>query len=448
MPAAARAAAFTFTASGSTSGTTILTGVPAGCSTNPACTVTVSAPVGTNTAVQVLLFRTTDGSGTPLAVGTATTSFIANQATSTGFPLNGVMASFTVQPPTVTQGKPASFTPTINALDAAGETLAAGYVTKQYATPGPFTATVSDATGQTTVSGVSLIKYSGSGAGPATITMTTAGYAPASASMTYASPPPLVPTFAAAFISCVESTNTTTVDEYGSSPPVPVRQFVYQTCSSTPLRFDVNGTLWGGPLGIKSDGTSAGTLGISDELLAFDLNGNVYATNTTSNALNVYATSSGTPSLVRFIQNAGSICSAAVDLQSNLYVGLCNGGVTEYAAGSATVLASDSAAYPPIAVDRSGNVYALNAAKALVAYTPGLFGHGSPQTTSCTASSIKDLAVDTVGNLYVASAAFALLNYTGTLVAIPAAAIQSSNCVSASSTIGIGGAVTVTTPMK
>ncbi len=460
MPAAAHSAAFTFTPATGTGAVTVLAAVPHGCSASSACSITVSAPVGTNESVQVLLFASTDGSGTALAVGTVGTSFIANQSTSTSFGLKGVMASFTVSlsPATFTPGQPLTNGQAQvqeNAFDAAGEALAPGYVTTGLQNAPQFIATVSDTAGQLSVVSGTQLAYSGAGAGPASVTVQAPSYPTVTANVSYAAAAPLTIAFAAGLYGGGDFTSQLVVGEYAAGASTATRQFdaVYHTASGTLVRFDPNETLWGGPIGVKSDGSSAGTLPFSDRLLAFDANGNAYASNITSNALNVYALSGSSATLLRSIASSGAVCSAAPDVSGNIYVGLCSGGVREYAAGSTsgtvTPIASDATAFPPVAVDRSGDVIATATGSTLVVYGPGVFGHGAP-TASCVISVVafNDVGVDTSGNVYVAAQTLSgTQQATGTITEVTAATIARSGCTGTAVLTG-AEPVTVALPLK
>ena len=192
VPAAARSAVYTFLSNGTTVGSQAAS-LPTNCSAT--CSVTLSAPVGM-TSLQTLAYAAPTPSGTPLAYGTTPLTTLANQSTSVNLALVGVMATFSasLNPAGVTVGQYASPSVTISAVDAAGEPLSGAYVNSEFVVPS-FSTTITDPTGQTTISGQTLF-YSGIGSGPATVTVQSANYPSASIPITYAPAAPVAIDFA------------------------------------------------------------------------------------------------------------------------------------------------------------------------------------------------------------------------------------------------------------
>lgn len=68
------------------------------------CTITVPAPVGTNEAWNIAIYASTDGSGTALALDTATETITQGQTNDITFTLNPVVESYTIAWSSTTSG--------------------------------------------------------------------------------------------------------------------------------------------------------------------------------------------------------------------------------------------------------------------------------------------------------------------------------------------------------
>ena len=467
-PAAARSATFTF---GGTGGSPQTVALPANCS-SPTCSVSVSAPIGSN-SVQVLLYATTTGLGTPLAYGTATVTALQNQSTAVNVSLTGVMSTFTISlsPATVTPGQGTPITINYNPVDAAGDNLAPGSFASS-ASPGPRTTpvpnfvtttlvqptisvTIADPAGAVTlgtagVSGLGLA-YLGAGSGPATITVqavvitcsgtfnttcVTANFGSASATLNY----PTVNLTSIGYATSVSGADTLAIHAPLGSSIFP--RTLYNGGSGA-IAFDPSGTLWfpsAGPsstvMGVNSNGSAVGAFTLSGNLLAFDLSGNAYALGSytafapcltgfvDSSTVNVYGIAGGSPNLTRTITAASAVNSVAPGPGGTLYVGTASG-VYQYGStgnGTITPIASNTNAAGPVATDTQGNVYAIYSG-ALAKWTSGTFGL-APPTTTYTATGLGSsqsplsVAIDTIGNVFLSYA-----GYTGgnasTLVVYP-----------------------------
>ncbi|HEY0798972.1 MAG TPA: hypothetical protein VGD50_07465, partial [Candidatus Baltobacteraceae bacterium] len=180
-------------------------------------------------------------------------------------------------------------------------------------------------------------------------------------------------------------------------------------------RFDPSGTLWtSGFIGFKADTTAATPIALADNLLAFDAMGRLY-TRSAGGALNVYTLDANdTPTLTRTITPNAPPCSAAVDDNGNVYVGLCGnsnnpfGEVVEYGPtgnGNVIPIAMNVAASAPVAVSSTGNLYAIynnGSENEIGIWNAGTFGSVSPTggTVSIPSGySIADISVDASGTL-------------------------------------------------
>jgi hypothetical protein len=421
MPAAARSAVFTFTPSGGTPVTNIVSISP---SCAAPCPVTLSAPLGVSLAVGVAVYSSTNGTGNALASGSGVASMFANEVTDQEYSLTGIMASFTVSvtPASLTQGYASSISVGVTALDSAGEPLPPyGAVSPTLAQPA-FTATINGA------GGTSTSYYSGLGTGnPVTVTVSTPGYPSVTSS-----PIPITAAtqtaigYAFGMVLPNGAAVPVGVHEYPAASGTPVRAYspACSTCTGHP-RFDPSGTLWGlYAVGITSSATAAGTFAPAGSLLTFDGSGNVYVSDPTTTAIDEYAGPQST-TLVRQITLPAPPGATAVDVAGNVYVGAANpfsgataNGIAEYPAGGSGTLmpiaTNASFAFP--ATDAAGNVYGVagSATSATVGVWPaGTFGSGPPARTITLTPSpaanadqyqVADMAVDAVGDVYVLEA--------------------------------------------
>ncbi len=314
------------------------------------------------------------------------------------------MASFTVSltPRTVTVGQTSQIQVGESAVDAAGETLAPGFVNSNLAAPA-FSVTVSDPTNTSTAS-----TYSGLGSGPITYTVTTPGYPAATASLQFS--PAAAFTIGYALVAQIGLANGCNVSIFPPQGTSPARTFSFTTvqyCQSPPL-FDRNGVLWNViPVGINPDGTSAGPLAPAGAIpLAFDVSGNLYTSNAGSNAVNVYVAGA----LVRQIALPAAPVGVTVDPSGNVYVGLQQLGLYEYGpsgTGSITPIAMNSSASGSPGSDAVGDVFAAYNNSGAGVWPAGTFSSNPPgrviTSNDTTIGNSGKLVVDPAGGAYFLS---------------------------------------------
>ncbi len=148
------------------------------CTTNPngsrTCTLTIDAPVGTDTFAETL-YSGTNGGGSALSVGKTSWTILAGKANQVDLVLGGVVASIglALSNPTPTEGAPATISLIANLLDAGGAVIIGS---DPLATP--IGLTDSDGSGATTLSATTIktpsdalsIKYTGAAIASAVIT--------------------------------------------------------------------------------------------------------------------------------------------------------------------------------------------------------------------------------------------------------------------------------------
>ena len=414
-PSAARSAVFAFKPAAGGASLTNLVSLPSGCGSPPPCSVSLSAPVGSMQSIQALLYASANGTGTALAVGTSTASIFANQSTSLNFSLSGIMATFSVSlnPSTVTVGQGTAVQVTEIALDAAGEALGPGFVNESLATPS-FSVSVTDPTGLSSIPNTyfAAASYSGVGSGPVTYTVQTPNYPPASASLNFNAAAPATATFAAGAAGydagCGHAgfSFCDAVGVYAGTPATAAalaRQYILPPGGGHP-RFDNNGVLWGvSPVGIKPDGTSAGRFALPGTLLVFDVSGNAYVADPTTNAVDVYSGNT----LVRQINVTAAPVGAAVDPAGDVYVAFASG-AAEYGptgSGSISPIAVNASAGGAVATDGTGTVYALYNG-AVGVWSAGTFNSApartllSPYAPASGYAGFFDVGVDPAGDVY------------------------------------------------
>ena len=404
-PAAAHSAIVTFTSSGGTQRTLVPLGNPCGPTTVCA---TFSAPVATNQSLQILVFASAGGTGSPLAVGNAAATTFSSQTTSVSSALSGIMASYTVSlsPASVTVGTATNIQVTENAVDASNEPLAAGYVTTLLTAP-QFSVALSDASGLSSTG-----TYSGVGNGPIsyTVTVTNATYPPATASLAFTAAAAFTPGFAIEINTPGLGSTSCTLDVYAPANTSPARHYLLPACIPGP-RFDQNGVLWISNYGISVNGTIAGPFTLPGlALFTFDVAGNAYMSDPTIAAIDQYRGSA----LVRQIVPLAQPYGVAVDYTGNVYVGFGNPtpgtGIAEYpptGTGALTPIATNASALFLPAVDANGAVYAAypSGASYVIGVWPfGTFGGGSPIRSIAIPSSTilpSDFAVGPAGDVYL-----------------------------------------------
>ncbi len=167
------------------------------------CTVTISAPVGSDTFAEALYANTT-GTGTPLSLNTTTATIASGQANSVTMTLDGVLASMTlaVNPSTEPTGSASQPQLVVTFLDPSGAQIIGGspLVTSSNVA-NPVTLTDSDKSGATQLATTTLktpndasnltISYNGSASlTSATFTASASGITSASATLTTTSVSP------------------------------------------------------------------------------------------------------------------------------------------------------------------------------------------------------------------------------------------------------------------
>lgn len=375
--------------------------IPPYCSST--CTIWEPAPAGSNVPLNIKTYASADASETPLAIANASPTIFNGQTTTVNAVLTPVMNSWSVSlvPATVQEGMANHVTVKINAFDVSGTAITATYVDPNGISP-TFSASLADPTNQTTLQAApgdnvpGGIEYSGSGGGPATVSVTqgaisrseTLGYsAPAAGTIEFS-------TFDGEFL-----------NEWGAPSVNPIRKYVF-TNSGAPIAvaFDGNGTVWtsagGGIAGYRQDSTYAGYIRFpsGDKLLTFDRSGNLYSAvpaNGVWNVLNEYHVNADLSlTLVRTITApSADINSAAVAPDGTIYIGMTanytagnsQSAVYEYSAGSGSGAVAPVAANSyvgQVAVDGTGNVYAVvnpqyEPTAQIYKWTAGSFGANS-----------------------------------------------------------------------
>ncbi|GAC1432663.1 MAG: hypothetical protein NVSMB5_26520 [Candidatus Velthaea sp.] len=422
VPPAARSATFVLTSAGS-SPYTITTSIPSGCASALPCSLTLQVPAGANVTTTVMTYGSTDGSGAALAGAHTVTTYLAGQTTTGAFPLAGIMASFNavLNPNPLVIGSAGIVNAVVTALDAASESLAAPVDSNLNAVAFCVAVTSSPqsmlmggfACGSAATTNLTLpLQYSGV-SGSATVEVQSPGYTSVTVTPTFtsATPPPAV-AYALA--------SGGSVSVYAPNNTIPIQTFVLS--GTGPIRYDVNGTLWSGTTGVQANGTPVSLpSGIVGTPLAFDTQGNAYTVvNTTpmtpgatsSSVINVYKITGRIALLTRFVNIAGGVVSLAVDPVGNLYAG-GTFGVYEYGPGggngSISPIAQGTNTSGPVAVDRSGNLFAVFSGNVGI-WPVGTFGLSAPATQISMASSnlppnfaltVSDLAANSAGDIEI-----------------------------------------------
>ncbi len=147
------------------------------------CTVTATAPVGTDT-IFVELFGAPNAGGTPLSQGSTTTAVVANGANTIALTLNGVVAKVVIALANSTpqQGTASTIPLTVTMLDAAGAAIVGDPFLN------PVTLTDSDTSGATSLNRTTItspadatgltLSYNGAAIGEITIGATSSGVTP------------------------------------------------------------------------------------------------------------------------------------------------------------------------------------------------------------------------------------------------------------------------------
>ena len=415
------------------------TGVPpssatANC-TGGVCSTSVNAPAGLDTFT-VNLYDTANGTGNLLSSGSATVNIVAGQLNIVNLTFIGVPAAITMTltPTTLATGNTAAASLVAAEVDADNNIIVGPPSTY----PSPITISSSDTSGATSLStntvtsstqGPITVTYSGANTVPSTVTFTSSatGVPPsqsASAKLSFvtgarlyaaaigpntASWPTLMQFITAGGLvqSLLGVTPLSTNLTTGTSLAVGPDGTVYVSASlqgpgpPTPTIWIIGGSGSQGRAPLNTSGQ-----------LATDGGGNLYVASLTGIA--VYGpTASGNAAPLRTVNvPAGSI---ALDPTGNLYALMTQGQINVYppnssgnVAPSRSILAETGVSFGPMATDTSGNLYvrgALSGASAILVYPPGAQGAVAPNRY-ISGSSLQfgsGVAVDASGNIYAFS---------------------------------------------
>lgn len=391
---------------------TILPAAPIPASCGSACTVYFTVPAVSNVTVSVSTYASSDGSGYPLGMAPKGSLTVLASVT-TVFPatLSAVIASIGVSlnPTSVTSGSFQAVTVCVKAKDASGNVISGNYVDIT-GSSSPFTETVIDPTGQTTVnrdqngnaisptsSSCAGITYSGIGTGPSNVRIA-AGTIVGDASLSFSSGPAFATDFA--YIGYPLQ-----IFQSGQASPkaqIEVNPSVGYVSGGA---MDPSGLVWvsnavgnNSMTALRSDGTPMGT--ISDptvsvlRLLTIDSNGLLYGTETNPSSnpgVDLYVMrpnlAASSEALVRYIyMPPGGITSAAVDTSGTIYV-VQGQQILEFPpgtlSGQLTPTATDNRVrYTQVATDGQGDLFATDGAS-VYKWSAGTFGT-SPQNVTLT----------------------------------------------------------------
>lgn len=403
--------------------------LPAGCPASPSCAITVPAPAGeTTSAYRVYVYPTADGSGTALEMATGDVDFVAGGTTTTSVAFRPVMDSFTmtVSPVSYTAQTIAALTLSVVAKDVSGATIGFPYYAKNGARM-QFTVDTTFSDGSTQADQLAIdsaptvatydadgflpnpLKFTARAADVTILHAPISGYAPVTVTVS-----PQQPTNSVGYALAPNQ-----LDLYTAGTATLARSFYFAPQAANFVRFDRNGTVWvdaPGPVpvpfpftslleGATAQGAGAGPIlapSVGDFALSFDAAGRLYVGNASTRSVSVYsvdARSALTP--VRTLSLAASPCSATADASGALYVALCGTtGVTEYAPTSNAAIASNPTASAPVAVDPSGNVFAMYGAT-IGEWTAGTFGPNAPaRTLGGLPCALSDLGAAPTGAVY------------------------------------------------
>ena len=224
-------------------------------------------------------------------------------------------------------------------------------------------------------------------------------------------------------------TPSISINEYATGTTSAIQTFLQDV--GIALRFDPSGTLWsdqvGEFVGYGPDGSKAGTIFGTGQLLWFDVRGNLYTSGRVEGeGVGVYLVGlNDEVESERFIQTTGLPCSVAADRAGNVYLSTCvamrtgrsYSNVMMYgpaANGATTPALTSVVASGPVTIDPSGNVYAVM--NGVVGEWAGSFTTGPPTRTITIGQgmNIFDLAVDRAGNVYAIGRASSALTGTAT----------------------------------
>ena len=443
-------------------GTVPTVSIPVGCASP--CVLTLSVPAGVNSVVKILTYATSDGTGTPLALGSTTGSILSSGQTLLSVSIAQVMASFKVSltPSTVTTAVQQQIFTCVTPYDASGTQItSSNYVDLSGATPA-FTTSLTDATGQTYIIGnpapsCGSIQYTGIESGPTSVTMNE-GALSASATLTFLPANNAVPSF-------VTIDNSGVYYEFSANQTAPFHQFLLnQTGQLAQAAFDASGNLWmennnslfGTFLGVRSDGSFIGAINNTDHLLTIDSKGNFYTTDywwqaSPETGLREYSVSGLTSTLVRYVTPpSGTILAAAVDPTGNAFV-VTPLNIYEFAPGPSgaimpTAQVTETSLAPTLTIDAAGDVFA-STGSSILKWPVGTFGVRPPQTIPLPTAPLNSGTIQYIAALHDGSgcaSVVALGQYSRTEVGIfPWASPTGSTpvCPTSTATYGLIGPI-------
>ena len=163
-------------------------------------------------------------------------------------------------------------------------------------------------------------------------------------------------------------------------------------------------------MGVKSDGSYAGTLSVSGTILTFDVSGNIYAE--APNSINIYSTTSGPPSLVRFLSVVGYPGCSCTWIRRNVVRRNEQRrlSISKYGERAIAPTVCNPSAGAAVATDSKGNVYAAyGGGSGFGEWSAGQFGTGPPASTYpsvcatlfyASTGTLYEIAVDVAGNVF------------------------------------------------
>lgn len=353
-------------------------------------------PNASRAAIGITMYNTVDGSGPAVGYASTTSDIIAAQTVATSVAVIPVMTSFTV-----TLNPSIAITGTANDLGIDLHPVGATDISNTNfvdanGRPLTFSATVNDPTGQTTVTKQPTLEtpgtlhYSGSGTGPATVTVQS-GSLSSSVALNYAAPS------ANAAFGVIEAYTygSATLSYYPLGAATPTWSVNSNLDGVRGLAFDPSGNVWVGTIagitGFHSDGSSIGTIPITSQfIVTFDFAGNLYTRDTTTNNLYVYSVSGATGTLTRTITLPAPVGSAAVDTSGNIYVTTVGGtgqapALYMFAPSATSASVWNFNYYGSIATDKAGDLF-MNWSDGVIEWAAGTPISSSPTKTVFTAT--------------------------------------------------------------
>jgi sugar lactone lactonase YvrE len=366
------------------------------CSTGQ-CTVTIAAPIGTDTFTISLY----DTQNNLLSTGSTSQTVVEGQTNTVTVVFGGVIATVQLTPSTfgVVKGSPSTTTVAVNALDADGNVIVAppaAYTT-------PIALSVNDPTNSVTLSATTvtmpgtsvIVHYNGSNAVPAAVTITASASGATAATVT-------ITTTASAYLYGFGGT----LDRYpvggGTIGPLTrIESCPRGTITAPPLTVGIDGTLYVansvcGPNVVETFARGSATKTV------FTLAEGGYGPGAVDGANHLYISGGigvsvfappypdgSTATAIRRLANV--VNAIALDSTGALY-GVANAGsltkidvfapnATGIAAPARTLNPPGGASFYQLALDPSNNLYvtgSLNGAPAIFVYAPGASGNAIP----------------------------------------------------------------------